>query len=646
VNTGQPPQFLSEQREVERCRDLMARLVKRKENVRQAAAILPDIVRQQAKIWKHGEPPAFDKFCYLLDGNAMFQRQAQVWDEAGILKASQILSPTRTIQELVLIHGKRSGKDYCAAKFVAYIVYILHELAMPPCQYMAEAGNLALDHHTRIDIPNVAPNEDLGKQVFFQYLKKFLSAPLFLGIPVYPPPQQWKPGTEEIIFPSIDLHLYSKSSESSGLDGYNVFVFVIDEGDSFRRQVVDGIHDIFRRTMLSTYGRFGIGLNISYPRDEEGYMLTLAERARKSPHLFYVDVAATHEVRPDFNLDDPVIVEEFENDPRGARAMYLCEPVSVTDAFFTMPERITAAVDQKATPIAVFEREVIYTPLKTGEVLEAIGGKVYDFKPEPGCVYFLGGDGGKKRDSFVLSVWHINETGEATEWFCPACATSDLLSYAVYTQCDGRETFDLDTVYCGRCGGRPRDMQFIPTLAGWWHLANRAEGTISIGGMQYHVPRIYEDLLIEFAPEYSTRKGQKNRPVDFLSVTQVSVEIVRALRIQRARFDPWNCASIIGTIQAQTGCDAQEISFSNPEQYRRAKLVKKLLYDNLLTLLPNEKRDREWRRLQDLNGKVDHPPIREGQDVYQESKDHFDAESIAIWLAATWSCTALEVEWL
>ena len=79
------------------------------------------------------------------------------------------------------------------------------------------------------------------------------------------------------------------------------------------------------------------------------------------------------------------------------------------------------------------------------------------------------------------------------------------------------------------------------------------------------------------------------------------------------------------------------IPFSAPEQFKRARLVKRLLYSNLLTLLPNEKRDSEWRRLQRHGERIDHP------SGPGESKDLFDAEAVAIYLAAVWKCGTMEV---
>ena len=91
------------------------------------------------------------------------------------------------------------------------------------------------------------------------------------------------------------------------------------------------------------------------------------------------------------------------------------------------------------------------------------------------------------------------------------------------------------------------------------------------------------------------------------------------------------------------GVDADKILFSDPEQYRRARVVKTLLNHHALALLPKEvdpckRRDRECRQSQRQGkgtvNKIDHPP--------GGSKDPYDAEAIAIWLPANHACANIE----
>lgn len=118
---------------------------------------------------------------------------------------------------------------------------------------------------------------------------------------------------------------------------------------------------------------------------------------------------------------------------------------------------------------------------------------------------------------------------------------------------------------------------------------------------------IYEDLLVRIKPIRKTRPNEVNRPVSFLSVQDMVTELIISLGIQSARFDPWQTIQLRETLHASGRGDVDEISFSNPDQYKRARLAETLLYGGLLSFLPDETRDREWRRLQLINGATPTP---------------------------------------
>ena len=158
---------------------------------------------------------------------------------------------------------------------------------------------------------------------------------------------------------------------------------------------------------------------------------------------------------------------------------------------------------------------------------------------------------------------------------------------------------------------------------------------ISINGRSLNIPHVYEDLLVEIKPFRATRATESNKPVDYISVQQFCDSLIRSLSISRSRFDPWNSASIVQGLQASTGTDVQEIGYGQAEQFKRARIVKAMTYSNLITLLPNTKRDTEWKRLMLKGSKIDHPT--------NGSKDLWDSETVAIWLAATSQCQELEL---
>lgn len=627
----------SSRRADERLASAMALL--RPEEIQQAVA-LP--VGSQ---WKNNEEPMpFDEFCIALDGAAMFPRQVQVWDQANLLRASDLLNPKRKMQELVLVWGKRGGKGFLTSKLIAYIPYVLSALKEDPCTWMAREGKIDLASQTRIDIINVAPNADLAIQVFFDYLKRHLSKPIFKNFEIYPKPENWTPGTSEIIFEQIDLHLYSKTSKSSGLDGYNIFAFVMDEFDAFldnaNKSNGEEIHSIFRRTMLSTFGPFGLGVVISYPRFEDGAMLRLEARARKSPELFFADRATTAELRPNFDINAPEIKEEFENDPAGARAMYFCEPMSTMGAWIEFPEKIKEAIDPSIVPVAFTTEQIIRRfNVATQTDIEYISAVLDSCTPVLGHQYFLAVDGGISGDAYAVCVMHTDETVASADWLCPYCgATPAIRRFALYEEQKAHRLDDIKAK-CGICYQTPGQRTPLTGRKGWWKKIGKPTGKVlNVNGREFPLPRIYEDFLIDVKPRRGMRSGEADILVDLVAMEELILGLMTALRPVKTRLDPWQTAQMTQGLANKTGMDIAEILFSNPLQYKRARLFKALLYANMLSFLPNERAERETRRLQRKSDtRIDHP------DGAGESKDMYDVRAICVWEAAIYGNAELAI---
>ena len=660
-----PTNLLSMNKEIERARELDARM---------AALGLkaPDVVKPSALTdspWKAGfEPMPFDEFCLALDGSPMYPRQAQVWGEANMLCASQILDPKRTRTEFVLTWGKRGGKGFLSSKLIAYLPYILSALKEDPCTWMARTANIDLASGTRMDIVNVAPNEDLALQVFFNYLKRHLSQPLFKDFNIYPKPDRWSPGTNEIIFPDIDLHLYSKTSKSSGLDGYNLLAFIMDEADAFldsaKKSNAEEIHSIFRRTAISTFGPFALGCVISWPRFEEGFQLRLEARARANPDLFIADRATTPDLRPNFSMDSPEIVEEVQNDPRGARAMYLCEPMSVGDAWIEFPEKIEEANDPTLVPVAYTSESTVkrFVLAKQKEV-EYVSVILDSCNPIPGYQYFISIDAAESGDAYAVNVMHTDATNDAAEWLCPSCGYDPatrkfaryekLLSNRILAPLKPGQTYgsmaELEKSYlpalndikvrCGVCGLTPAQVNLIAGAKDWYQkIGGGTSDKISHNGREFPLPHVYEDLLIQIQPHRATRHNEADLVVDLPAMEALVLALLQTIQPVMLRCDKHELATMVQRLANETGMDVGEAPFSNPEQFRRARLFKAMLYAGLLSFIPHAVATREIRRLQRAGpNRVDHP---EGAG---ESKDCYDARALNVWYAATYANQELSV---
>ena len=215
-------------------------------------------IAEQAARWKTGmEPLAFDEFCVALDGVPLMPRQHQVFAAPGLLCASDLLASDRTVMEWVLLFGKGSGKDWLAAKFISYLAYIVLSLNDP-------AKELGLAVNTPLAILNVAPSEDLARQVFFAYLRQFISTPIFAA---FLPDPKHQILVDEIRFPQANLTLFSKHSRAAGLDGYNLLAWVMDEADEFldnqKTSNAEVIHNVLRSSCNTRLRNRWIGMVIS-----------------------------------------------------------------------------------------------------------------------------------------------------------------------------------------------------------------------------------------------------------------------------------------------------------------------------------------------------------------------------------------------
>jgi hypothetical protein len=553
----------------------------------------------------------------------------------------------------VLHHN--SGKGFLCAKFIAWAAYVVLHIKGDPAMY------LGLAKESKLACMNVAPSEDLARDVFFKDLKRFIGHKMFSRF-IEKPREQIL--TDKIVFyrqgsgslPYEVLTLYSKHSRAAGLEGQNLLLWVMDEADDFvdtdKHSNADKIHSIFRSSCTTRMGDRWIGMVISYPRTQEGFMMRLLERAKTSP-AFYWDKAASWEVRPTISRETQTVRDDYADDPRLAAAYYECIPLQIGEAFFEFDERIDEAVDNTREPVAYVMDDTLELPSDNGKVGHYVTALLGHVNPVPGHTYFMGVDSGLVSDAYALSIFHTDDSAESVGFLCPRCGNdAENRQWATYKQMPVMTKFTWTpevTVMCGSCYEEPMVYGPIPggiyRLDAWWVRGDLTKDSgadseliIDGSGHTYDLPHVYEDLLIQIKPTKATRPGEKNRPVYFPGVQTLCQALMEQLPVQQARFDPWNTAQITQSLIEATGRDIDKISFSAPDQYRRARLVKAMLYAGKITLLPNTARDKEWKQLQRVgSGKVNHPT--------PGSKDLFDAESVAIWCAATSRCGQIAVTW-
>lgn len=615
-------------------------------------------VAQDRELWRTTAAPLdFDKFCIALDTCSLFPRQLKVFVECEMIDPKAWVTHGRRIQEIVLCWGKGSGKDYLAAKVTAYVAYLLQSLRRDPATYFGIAP------YSTLSIINVAPTEKQARTIFFRYLSGFLRSAVMRPY-VSAPKRQIMADTIKFYRMTLDNAEYepvvieSMHSRAASLEGKNVIWWTMDEADAFLdsgdKSNADEVHDILRSSASTRFSGFWGGMVISYPRVAEGFLMRLMERAKLSP-TFYADLAATWDVNPRFDRNAPEVESDYQSNPSHARALYECIPQATLDGFFEFPERVELATNPLIEACAVVTEEPF--EVKNGEsILRFITVKMQSANRIPGHTYYMGGDAGVKKDAYALAIFHTEDSDSAPAYICHTCAIEDpdALRYARYVQQPQNTLVPYDElVSCPFCFRDSVDLwtqaphdkyNTLVRLDGWWvreDLHRDGEGPVPfvVGGATVALPHVYEDLIVRVKPFHATRQGEDNRVVYLPGIQQLVIDLVKTLGIRSAYFDPHAAQQLVQTLQSGSECDAGEISFSNTEQLRRGRLVKAMLYAGKIDLMPNLARDREWKRLQLVGaGKLDHP---EGGE-----KDVWDAESVAIWQAATSSNSALALSFL
>jgi hypothetical protein len=297
----------------------------------------------------------------------------------------------------VLLWGKGSGKDYVTSVVISYLAYVL-------CCMKSPQKFLGIAPGEPLDVINVAYSASQANLVFFSKLKQRIDKPMF---------NRFDPHIieDKIEFPN-QVRLHSRHSENESYEGFNVLMWVMDEASAFRdktkRANADNIYATLKSSATSRFGRQWLGLVISYPRYQGDFTLRMYEQSATQPHI-YGDKGATWEIHPIRTRED--FDDDYRTDPEDARTKYECIPPAITDAFFSLPDKVfecdteiepIAFVEQTTTLRSTMDGERQYTALST-DILKK------DFTN----TYYIHCDPGLMSDSFVLCMGHVVEGEEA-----------------------------------------------------------------------------------------------------------------------------------------------------------------------------------------------------------------------------------------
>lgn len=606
-------------------------------------------------------PPNFGEFCEQLDGLELLPRQEKWFREACLWTAEDFMRGDRDIQELILMVGKGGGKDWIAARFISWVSLIVLSL-------VGDAGPyFGLNKTDKLYIINVAPTGQQAREIFFGYLEANLRCKLFDKFFPKPTKQIYRDGVR--FYDSKwgiavkRLFILSKNSNSSSLEGYNVLAWIMDEADDFKVTESGSkavtIRKQFRSSAATRMGNRSIGIIISYPRTDDGFMMSLKDEVEADikqaaidgrTSSYYFDLACTWDVRPDVNIKtNRIMQQDYASDPRRAAAMYECKPEAAIDAFFDAPERILALSNNERIALIDAYTDVIDTEMQDGTLNQAISLLAHWGRTarQPGKAYFITADAGLSGDGYAICIVSSDQTSNAWMWVCPECQREypEALRSAGYHQAGQDDLVKGETINCGCCDCTPYFYHHSGAPKDWLRRNGALIQQIAYGTKQFHIPMIQEEFIFCIDPIKPSGPGKSHIIVDFPGVFAFLEQAAMILRPEMIRVDPWNQAHLVQGLKRSTKMDVDVMQFSNAEQFKRARLAKAVAYAGLFSMLnagvredgkiiKHTRRDNQWVKLVRKGGRVDHPPGGE--------KDMYDTEVMGIWLASVYNDKSIE----
>lgn len=253
-----------------------------------------------------------------------------------------------TVNEVICMLGKGSGKDHCSRISIAYTAYLLHCLR-DPLGYYGKANGVY------VDLLNLAVNAQQAQRVFFEPLKNLLlGSPYFNSV-------GFEPRVSEIFFFSRPVRLFSGHSESEGWEGYEVLTIVLDEisafktdselkGDTRAKGSASAIYNMSKLSVMSRFPEVGKVILLSFPRYKGDFIQQryFGSIQKKEPKTWCIK-AATWEVNPTIKRSD--LESEYIRNPVEAASRFECEPPTMEDAYFRDEDLVRKAFMYSDDPV-------------------------------------------------------------------------------------------------------------------------------------------------------------------------------------------------------------------------------------------------------------------------------------------------------
>jgi hypothetical protein len=325
-----------------------------------------------------------------------------------------------TKNELILMLGKGSGKDFVSTVACAYVVYKLLCLKDPARYYGKPSGDA-------IDIINIAINAAQAKNVFFKgFRTKIEKSPWFAG--------KYYSKADSIEF-DHSITVYSGHSERESHEGLNLLMAVLDEISGFATEVgtgndqgktADNIYKAFRASVDSRFPDVGKVVLLSFPRYPGDFIsqrydsVILEKEVISKSHSFIMndelpedmegnslditwdeDTILSYKIpgvfaikRPTWVVNPTRRIEDFKlafyTDLGDAMMRFACIPTYSSDAFFKQADKVRSAM-------------TTVNPLDTNRRF------LPNFKPDPDKKYFIHADLAQLHDKCAVAIAHVDK---------------------------------------------------------------------------------------------------------------------------------------------------------------------------------------------------------------------------------------------
>lgn len=354
----------------------------------------------------------------ILNASTQILRRETLHEIYGFEKGEERWGHTKN--EIIMVLGKGSGKDFISTVICAYIVYVLLCMKDPSKYYGKPADNT-------FDIINVAINAQQANNVFFKnFVSLIKNAPWFRG--------KYDPKVSQIDFDK-NVHVYSGHSEREAFEGYNTILIVLDEIDGFAEpganapesaKSAQALYEMYQNSVTSRFPDLGKLLLLSFPRRKRGFIMTkYNEAALEKEVVIRSAVLKLDDDRPD-GIEENELVVEWEEDHismykrKGIFALrrpsWEVNPTRrlqdyAADFISNFPVALGkfACMPPETLEGLFRDREKVERAFRAQNGVDNETGQFYEwFKPQEGVRYFVHVDLAKKHDRCVVAMAHVD----------------------------------------------------------------------------------------------------------------------------------------------------------------------------------------------------------------------------------------------